>query len=166
MTPKSISRFESYINKQPNPTGCWLWTSAKNNNGYGQFWLEGKGRRATWVSYNLYRGKVPLNNMLCHKCDNPSCVNPDHLYLGTNASNMVDMWSRRRRVGRRPTCHPERVHVGHGLCCACYKRQKRGPKYCIECKKQLPKNRAKVCSESCRHNRKIKLQQIRRSQMR
>lgn len=77
-------------------SGCWEWTGAKNGLGYGLFRLNGKAQRAHRVSILLHKKKDPTNMVVCHACDNPSCVNPDHLWLGTQKDNMRDM----RQKGR------------------------------------------------------------------
>ena len=92
---------------------CWLWTAAKDHNGYGKFSVGGQrdeygNRRNSMVSahrfaYELVNGPIPKQDShhgLCvlHKCDTPSCVRPAHLFLGTNAENVKDMDRKGRRV--------------------------------------------------------------------
>lgn len=76
---------------------CWEWTSRKNAFGYGDF-SENASKKwpAHRLSYTLYKGVIPDGMLVLHDCDNPSCVNPDHLRLGTQKDNMVDMFSRGR----------------------------------------------------------------------
>lgn len=79
--------------------GCWLWTAAKTN-GYGVIGKGGRGggtARATHVSWEIAgNGAVPAGTFLCHKCDTPACVRPDHLFLGTAGDNHTDMRTKQR----------------------------------------------------------------------
>lgn len=78
-------------------TNCWEWTKATNNIGYGMFRFDSNGMRtAHRVSYELYNGPIPKGMIVCHTCDNPKCVNPDHLWLGTQLDNYLDMVSKGR----------------------------------------------------------------------
>lgn len=86
---KSIrSRFEEKIQKAT----CWIWKAGKRgNNGYGGFRVNSTSiRLAHNVSYELYVGEIPKGMKVLHKCDNPLCVNPNHLFLGTQLDNIKD----------------------------------------------------------------------------
>jgi len=76
--------------------GCWPWTGAKTHYGYGKIRKNHKTVGAHRVSYELNIGPIPKDGHVLHKCDNPICVNPDHLFLGNQAINMKDMFSKHR----------------------------------------------------------------------
>jgi len=81
-------------------TGCWEWKGAGGKR-YGLFWHNKKQTRAHRYSFELYKGKIPEGMHVCHKCDNPRCVNPDHLWLGTHTENMEDKMKKGRCAGER-----------------------------------------------------------------
>ncbi len=72
------------------PDGCWKWVASMMARGYGQFSFDGKWTLAHRVSWILYRGSIPDDMLVLHKCNNTSCVNPDHLYIGTQYENVMD----------------------------------------------------------------------------
>src|SRR3990170_2373777 len=105
MPVKSIAiRFWNKVNKTDT---CWFWTGARNNMGYGQITLghrfEGKGL-AHRIAWELINGQLPNGAVLCHICDNPSCVRPDHMFLGTKADNSADMVSKGRSICGEAHC--------------------------------------------------------------
>lgn len=84
-----------------SPDSCWLWTGAQSPRGYGAFVVSrGDVRTASRVSWELVNGPIPDGLWVLHRCDNPPCVNPDHLFLGTHQDNMDDMAQKGR--GRKP----------------------------------------------------------------
>lgn len=71
-------------------SGCWEWTGATTRGGYGQVMDGRKNLRAHRAAYLLFVGDIPAGMHVCHSCDNPLCINPDHLWLGTDAQNVKD----------------------------------------------------------------------------
>ena len=109
--PKPLfERFWSRVRfpDEPKEGDCWNWTALKTKAGYG---IMGVGRRpdlknayAHRLSWQMQHGPILNGLHVCHSCDNPSCVRPDHLFLGTAGDNMRDMWSKGRgRNGARLT---------------------------------------------------------------
>lgn len=77
---------------------CWVFTGSLNNKGYGNFALDGKLDKAHRVAYMYYIGPIPENTMVLHKCDNPPCCNPNHLFLGNAKDNHIDKINKGRQV--------------------------------------------------------------------
>jgi hypothetical protein len=92
-------RFWSKVSKSNQ---CWLWTANALPAGYGKFTLRVDGRQRTLLAHRfswlLTRGEIPEGQQVLHKCDNPSCVRPDHLFLGTQQDNVDDMIKKGRRI--------------------------------------------------------------------
>ncbi len=77
-------------------SGCWEWQKARNNFGYGTLTINGRTRYAHRLSYELNKGQIPAGLHVMHDCDNPACINPDHLSVGTRSKNMADCHARGR----------------------------------------------------------------------
>lgn len=119
-------------------TDCWEWTASTNNIGYGMFrWETGIMRTAHRVSYELFKGMIPKGKIVCHTCDNPKCVNPDHLWIGTNKDNYEDM----KRKGRDRLFRPgSKQPIG----------------ICKHCGTNMPVNMlARYHNDKCKHKPKV-----------
>ena len=91
-------RFLAYINKTET---CWLWTGTKARRGYGRLCFgDNKSAIASRVSYELFKGPIEDKMFICHTCDVPSCVNPDHLWAGTHMENTIDMIDKGRQSSK------------------------------------------------------------------
>lgn len=77
---------------------CWYWTGQINTSGYAYFKMRQKYYVASRISYAIHNGDMPQNRLALHKCDNPICVNPDHIFLGTDLDNNRDMANKGRRI--------------------------------------------------------------------
>ena len=88
---------------------CWGWNASKSRGGYGQFRLLKNNKwtmaRANRVSYELFKGELSPTLLVCHSCDNPECINPNHLFTGTAKENIQDMIKKGRRFLSRNTKH-------------------------------------------------------------
>lgn len=90
---------ERLLNKTKlSETGCLEWTGYCQKTGYGRIKVSGEALTTHRVSWETYKGKIPMGMHVLHKCDNRKCVNPEHLYLGTQLENNQDTWKRKRRL--------------------------------------------------------------------
>jgi hypothetical protein len=115
MIPTSSVIINKYTNKErfwskieiKGPNDCWNWKALLTDSGHGRFRIEDKLFQAHRVAWKLVNGSIPKGMQILHKCDNPSCCNPDHLYCGTHTDNMRD----------RNTRHPVPPEfLGRGKC--------------------------------------------------
>lgn len=95
MSPEQ--RFAEQHIREPN-SGCWLWIGSLNKCRYGLFQVDGRQGLAHRHSYEMHIGKIPDGLCVLHKCDTPECVNPDHLFLGTQQDNIADMNAKDRQT--------------------------------------------------------------------
>lgn len=95
LTDAEIDRFWQKVDKS---SACWVWMGARNARGYGHFKLRKRVQVAHRVAWVISHGSISDGLVVCHKCDTPSCVNPDHLFIGTQADNVRDMVSKKRGV--------------------------------------------------------------------
>jgi transposase-like protein len=106
-------RFWKFVEKTDT---CWIWTGAKDSSGYGYICCNGKNTKAAQVSWQIHIGPLPKGLWILHKCDNPPCVKPDHLFLGTSKDNVQDMVNKGRNRSLIDLNEPARFARGerHG----------------------------------------------------
>jgi hypothetical protein len=90
-------------------SGCWIWTRKLNSRGYASTWFEGKTRKASRVAFFVFKGHWPEDKAL-HDCDNPKCINPDHLHDGTTRQNAIEAVDRGLNANSNKT-HCKRGHA-------------------------------------------------------
>jgi len=84
-----IERFWTKVSKRTHEE-CWNWTAGINRDGYGKFWWNNREIGAHRFSWIITNGNIPEGKLVLHKCNNPGCVNPSHLYIGDGSDNMID----------------------------------------------------------------------------
>ena len=101
-------------------TGCYEWTAGCCGGGYGVFFIDRVSYRAHRIAWELLVGDIPEGKWVLHDCDNPKCVNPDHLYIGSHQDNVDDMVRRGRTVAKltRQEVDEIRYKYASGLCSA------------------------------------------------
>lgn len=100
-------RFWKYIIKGENDNDCWKWTAGKKKAGYGTLRDDdGASTGAHRISYKIHFGDIPSGFHVCHRCDNPECCNPVHLWVGTPQQNIDDKINKNRQNSNAGTCNP------------------------------------------------------------
>jgi len=112
LTEYDLIRFWGKVDKERsnvfyNGTRCWEWTAGREGDGYGSFRLDGKQHKAHRISWILNFVEIPQGMGVLHHCDNPPCVNPEHLFLGTHKDNMQDKAMKGRNKKYRPLTPPK-----------------------------------------------------------
>jgi hypothetical protein len=158
MDKMAEARFWKKVNKTST---CWEWTAYKLFNGYGRFSINGKTDYAHRISWQFATGKYPKGKQVLHTCDNPACVKPDHLFLGTLKDNMVD----RNKKGRQFT--EKKLNCRHGYPFTNTKKNRRVALDCPVCETQRkyynradPVYRKEKAREYAQNVRRKKMRQI------
>jgi hypothetical protein len=113
--PKVEQPESRFWDKVEKTDGCWEWTASRDRYGYGDF-RYGPERgckrvRAHRFAYEIHNGSIPDGLHVLHRCDNPPCVNPDHLFVGSNADNMADKTTKGRATGAAPGPEHHLTHL-------------------------------------------------------
>lgn len=98
MDKDTIDRFWSKVDKTSNTNGCWEYQGLQHPFGYGRFTNKGRTYLAHRLSFILHNGEITSKDILLHACDNPKCVNPNHLSVGTRSLNAQDRTQKGRSV--------------------------------------------------------------------
>ena len=114
MYPPIEQRFWTRVIKGTGDA-CWEWQGSQDGHGYGSVFYQGRMQKAPRVAWQLTHGAIPAKTEVCHECDNPLCVRPDHLFLGNHMTNAQDMAAKGRQVFQR---RPERAKRGEAHYCA------------------------------------------------
>ena len=136
ITPKIHERFFSNIVSNRLPDECWEWGKARNQDGYGIFSVAGKLIRAHRASWLIFHGEIPPGLLVCHKCDNPSCVNPNHLFVGTMQDNMDDAVRKGKFVISKTHCVRGHLYSGANVGV-----RSDGARFCRTCRRDRDRNR-------------------------
>lgn len=135
------------LSKVVKTDSCWLWDGALNSKGYGSMGFLKKGWLAHRLSYTAFKGPIPDGLLVCHSCDVPSCVNPDHLWLGTTRDNQRDSESKGRAGWQNgEPSQTRRTHCRRGhdySVVGVYVQIKNGKanRDCMECRRIANRNR-------------------------
>lgn len=105
-------------------SGCWEWAGARGRTGYGQVQYMGRLGRAHRVAFDLFVRPIFVGEHICHHCDNPPCINPEHLFAGSNDDNVRDKVQKAR--GRKP--------IRHGTAAGAQAHVRRGEQPCDDCR--------------------------------
>ena len=138
-----------FLDKFTVTPGCWLWRGAITSTGYGHMKVGEHYEKAHRIAWRFAYGVIPDGLQVCHRCDNPPCVNPDHLFLGTQVDNLRDCYRKGRMPQFEPFIQSQRdvIACPHGHDYTQHVYLWRGKRYCRECRnshKRLMRAKRKV----------------------
>lgn len=108
---KYVSTEERFFQKVSKTGSCWIWIGALNSKGYGSFAVGGKSMLSHRYSFLIHKGPIPDGAIICHTCDTPACVNPEHLWAGTYRDNSLDMFDKdRQSIWTKEQTHCRKGH--------------------------------------------------------
>lgn len=137
----AYERFFAKVSKGSEPSDCWIWLGAVGSKGYGRFWVDGRMIPAHRYSYELAHGTTMRNDLNgCHSCDTPRCVNPAHIWPGTQKDNMLDAAKKGRLFVPPRKSHCKR---GHALTSENTRAVRGGGRCCIICQRMHVNQSAK-----------------------
>jgi hypothetical protein len=143
-----VNRLWTNVGRDGDPDACWPWLRSTNDKGYGRLMMGGKAgiaaHRAAWTVTN---GPIPKGLNVLHRCDNPPCCNPAHLFVGTQADNNADRHAKGRTA--MPTNGPDfwrnKTHCphGHAYSGSNVRYRRNGCRYCVACSRERDRIRRK-----------------------
>lgn len=110
LTDKEKERFIGKSNRKSEADGCWEWSGLRDKDGYGKFSIGRRSFRAHRIAVAMQGVEIPRNMLVCHSCDNPSCVRFSHLFIGTHKDNISDKESKGRGNKARGESHGSKTH--------------------------------------------------------